>query len=254
MSNSFKKWWTYRRYHLVFNVPALLGLAFWPGGSEFTATSWVILGILFLIVMVFTSPWDNHAVACGLWDFPQEKIWFRIKHLPVEEYAFFLLQTTAAVWLMHRLQPVFSDIGLAENWALDQPGVLLLLGLWAVAFLGLGLWGRNRIGKHSRCHYAWHLLYWFGAIIAVQWIVAGPLLWDALPLLFTVAFGLGLYYSLSDLLAIYANIWFFDHKQTTGHRIGGIMPWEEAAFFVLTSLLVAQSYWIMLPSPLRAGG
>jgi hypothetical protein len=30
------------------------------------------------------------------------------------------------------------------------------------------------------------------------------------------------------------------------------MPWEEAAFFYLTSLLVAQSYLVLLPEALRS--
>jgi hypothetical protein len=31
----------------------------------------------------------------------------------------------------------------------------------------------------------------------------------------------------------------------TGYKFGGILPWEEVAFFHLTSLLVAQSYLLL---------
>ena len=37
----------------------------------------------------------------------------------------------------------------------------------------------------------------------------------------------------------------------TGVKLGGILPWEEIAFFFLTSLLVAQSYLLLLPEDLR---
>lgn len=39
----------------------------------------------------------------------------------------------------------------------------------------------------------------------------------------------------------------FDEKQITGWKIGGMMPWEEAAFFYITSFLVAQTFLILLP-------
>jgi hypothetical protein len=34
-------------------------------------------------------------------------------------------------------------------------------------------------------------------------------------------------------------------------KLGGVLPWEEIAFFFLTSLLVAQSYLLLLPGDLR---
>ena len=62
----------------------------------------------------------------------------------------------------------------------------------------------------------------------------------------TAAFGI--YYTLADLVAVRAGTWFFDEKQITGVKLGGVLPWEEIAFFFLTSLLVAQSYLLLLPA------
>jgi len=65
------------------------------------------LPLLLLLVVVYaaTTPWDNHAVASGLWDFDNERTWgVRLIHLPVEEYLFFGLQTVlTGLWVRARL-------------------------------------------------------------------------------------------------------------------------------------------------------
>jgi len=62
---------------------------------------------------------------------------------------------------------------------------------------------------------------------------------------------IGTYLCLADWYAIGKGIWFFDSKQITGLKIAGIMPWEEVAFFYITSLLVSQTFLILLPAGLR---
>ena len=63
---------TYLGFHLAFNLPLLAvlflvsGRGIWP--QEMVLVMVGILGI----VMTFTSPWDNYAVAKGIWDFPRE--------------------------------------------------------------------------------------------------------------------------------------------------------------------------------------
>jgi lycopene cyclase domain-containing protein len=66
---------------------------------------WPALGVLLVVVYVATSPWDNAAVAWGLWGFDPERIWgIRIVHLPLEEYLFFGLQTVlTGLWVGRRL-------------------------------------------------------------------------------------------------------------------------------------------------------
>lgn len=58
------------------------------------------------IVYAATSPWDNAAVAKGLWAFSEAQIsGLRIGLLPVEEYAFFGLQTwLVGLWVVARLR------------------------------------------------------------------------------------------------------------------------------------------------------
>lgn len=58
---------------------------------------------LSLVVVAWTSPWDNAAVAAGLWSFDPERIsGIVIGLLPLEEYLFFLLQTWVTSLLLIR--------------------------------------------------------------------------------------------------------------------------------------------------------
>jgi lycopene cyclase domain-containing protein len=90
---------SYLGFHLAFNLPLLLvlfflsGKGFWPGEMVL-----VMVGVLGIVV-AFTSPWDNWAVAKGIWDFPPERVRFRIGRLPVEEYAFFVIQSVEVMLL-----------------------------------------------------------------------------------------------------------------------------------------------------------
>jgi lycopene cyclase domain-containing protein len=58
---------------------------------------------LSIVVVAWTSPWDNAAVAAGLWGFDPERIsGIVIGLLPIEEYIFFLLQTWVTSLLLMR--------------------------------------------------------------------------------------------------------------------------------------------------------
>jgi lycopene cyclase domain-containing protein len=243
---------TYRRFHLVFTLPVLLALA---SMIEWTG-SWALYGsttlILLAIVMVFTSPWDNYAVARGIWDFPSDRVWFRIKHLPVEEYAFFVIQSLQVIGLCILL---IQQTGIAERTAESgspAPWQWMASGVVVVLWLIVGRKGRGIHERSPSLHYAWPLLYWFLPVIVLQWVIAGDILWlERWPIILLPTLGIGTYLSLADYYAVGQGIWFFDRKQITGRYIAGILPWEEVAFFYLTSLLVSQSFVMLLPDAAR---
>ena len=114
---------TYLQFHLLFNLPALLvllGLA-WRRGRLGLRQARAI-GILCVIVMVATTPWDNWAVHKGIWSFAEGRTtlitvplggidW----RLPAEEYAFFLIETVLvslfALLLLPRVGATVSSAG-----------------------------------------------------------------------------------------------------------------------------------------------
>ncbi len=237
---------TYLGFHLVFNLPLLLVLWFWPGRAPLALEHTVAMAIVLGIVMVFTTPWDNYAVAKGIWNFPQERILFRIGWLPVEEYVFFIVQSIQAMLMVHVLQPLLPG-GWRAAIAWTAPEFFVPVALLAVAMWALGRCPAGRFSNGTRFHYAFHLLYWFLPIVALQWFLAWPLLSANWELVVIVTLSIGVYLTLADIVAVRYGIWFFDERQITGHKLGGVLPWEEAAFFQITSLLVVQSYLLLLP-------
>jgi lycopene beta-cyclase len=70
-----------------------------------------LIAALSCVVLAWTTPWDNAAVAMGLWGFDRERtMGIFLGRLPVEEYAFFLLQTwiTSLVVLVRLMRPARS--------------------------------------------------------------------------------------------------------------------------------------------------
>jgi len=229
-------------------VLVLLAALNWP--EPWTAGEGLALGLVLLAVMVFTTPWDNLAAKWGIWGFPPEKYSLRFGYLPIEEYAFFLLQSLNVILAVRQLFHFFPDWQTGQETDIGK-WTLICLGVsvfpWAVVTWQLRLLRR----KAGPCvNYAIHLA-WFLPVIYAQWVLAPSLFWAHAGLLATVTAVFGIYYTLADLAAVRAGTWFFDEKQITGVKLGGILPWEEIAFFFLTSLLVAQSYLLLLPSDLR---
>lgn len=223
---------------------ALSGREAWTGGEI------LAFGLVLLAVFVFTTPWDNLAAKWGIWGFPREKYTVRLGYLPVEEYAFFLLQSANVMLAVRALFLFFPDWETGQETSLSR-GTVLFLGVSIVPWLIVATqlrWLRRKAG--ARVNYALHLA-WFLPVIYVQWIIAPPLFFAHAGMLAIITAAFGIYYTLADLAAVRAGTWFFDEKQITGLKLGGILPWEEIAFFFLTSLLVAQSYLLLLPSDQR---
>ncbi len=237
---------TYLRFHWIFNIPLLIVLVLSSWRGNWSAGSLHAMAYVVAAAFVFTTPWDNLAAKRGIWGFPRDKYEARIGYLPVEEYLFFILQTLnvmLGVRLMFRLHPLWH---LEVNTTLTSFTWLCLAAsvpAWILIGLQLQRWGRAR---GPRLNYVLHLA-WFLPVVYVQWLLAPELFARHLGLLALVTLAFGIYYTIADYLAVLAGLWFFDEKQITGVKIGGRLPWEEAAFFFLTSLLVAQSYLLLLP-------
>lgn len=241
---------TYSRFHLVFNLPVLLlllPLAWWLG---WTSAHTITLAALLGIVMIVTSPWDAIAVRYGIWDFPDDRIWRRINALPVEEYAFFCIQTTQVALLTF----VIVHLG---GWHSIDASITDLRTAIALSLLTIGwiviAWRTRRIPTtRPHLHYAWHLFLWFAPVIVLQWIVGWPVLIPRWPAIVIPTLVMGTYLTLADVKAVREGIWFFDARRITGLRVASILPWEEMAFFYCTSLVVAQSFVILLPESARS--
>jgi lycopene cyclase domain-containing protein len=232
---------TYLQFHIVFNAP-LLAVLIWFALPTWCGVDWFAMLVTAFIVMVFTSPWDNWAINHGVWDFPRDRILGRILYCPLEEYAFFLIQTAQGCLLAHIINWKLIFVPVTKRPEPDW----ILVGAIAVAWAIVALSRRfNLISLPRSMTYLWHLLFWMLPVVAIQWALGGVWIGNDLVVIPTTLI-LGSVLCLFDAAAISRGIWYFDETQTMGWSIGGVLPFEEALFFYLTSLLVAQSYLLFL--------
>ena len=61
-----------------------------------------VVGVLALLAVIYTTPWDNHLVATAVWSYDPELVWgITLGWVPLEEYLFFVLQTVmVGLWLL----------------------------------------------------------------------------------------------------------------------------------------------------------
>jgi lycopene cyclase domain-containing protein len=81
----------------VFVVPILLALAaanLLLDARGAAPRPWIVVAGLSLLALLYTTPWDNYLVASGVWSYdPRLVTGLVFGWVPVEEYAFFVLQT-----------------------------------------------------------------------------------------------------------------------------------------------------------------
>lgn len=243
---------TYLQFHLIFNVPILFVLSLLTGARWLNPDLWPPVLAILVIVMIFTTPWDNYAAWRGIWGFKEGRYLVKWLYLPMEEYLFFLIQSVQAILLTLVAIDWFSDItSLSSSITIDHPLSLVIGLLISATFILIGWKVGLPLPRFSKWQYAWHLFFWFGLVVALQWWAGWPILLPRWPILLAVTLLLGTWLTLADIVAVRQGIWFFDERLITGNRVARILPWEEAAFFYLTSLIVSQSLLLFLPEALR---
>ncbi len=195
-----------------------------------------VLGILIVIALVYTTPWDNYLVATGVWFYdPARVTGITLGWVPLEEYVFFILQPIMvglwALWLARRLRPVTPE---SER----RPGnvyirvliILITAWLWIIAVTILLVnW---QPGKYLGLELAWAL-----PPILIQLLFGLDTLILHRRLVLLTIIPATLYLALTDALAIGIGIWTIHPEQSTGIMLG-VLPVEELVFFLLTTTLV----------------
>jgi lycopene beta-cyclase len=227
---------TYLQFHLVFLLPPLLVLAAlaarrWRRGAAARDPAWA-LWLLPVIALVYTTPWDNHLVARGVWTYPPGRVLGTVGYVPVEEYAFFLLQPVLA-GLWYRL--VRSAV--PERVPAEGPEAARWGG--AAAFGALTLVGAALVATGGHGLYLGLILAWACPVLAGMWALAGKRFWRHRRLLVLAVLPPTLYLWVADRVAIGLGIWSIADATRTGVALLGL-PVEEALFFLATNLLVVQ--------------
>lgn len=209
---------------LVLALPVALLLR----GSRPPRSLVVATGVLAAVAVLWTAPWDEHLVRSGVWTYGPDRVLATAGSVPVEEYAFVvLLAALVSAWglrtgrLLVPTRPARGDrLAGAASW--------LAVGLAGTAALA--------VGGHLR--YLGLLLVWVAPPLALQRAVAGDLLRPRLADRMWLVLPVAAWLCVADRLALADGIWTVSTASSTGVLLLGL-PLEEALFFVLTSLLVA---------------
>ncbi len=235
---------TYSEFLLIFTIAPILILAV-ALRKDIKAAHIKTLLLVSLIAFVATSAWDNFAVYSGIWMFPPEKtLGLYLYYVPVEEYAFFFLQTylTGLVQLLilfrenrhhkpaDKVQThaaIFSLIvfPLIANFSISADEIIRLpFGNW---------------------NYLFHLFAWSGFFVLVQLVFGWSKIKKNLKIIILPTLIMTIYFSLADAISIGNGIWSFDPEQTIGTKLGNV-PVEEILFFLMTNLLITEAMVLFL--------
>ncbi|MER6911885.1 lycopene cyclase domain-containing protein [Streptomyces sp. NPDC000594] len=228
---------TYLQFLGVFVVPPLA--AVWlltlrvrraPGADPaLWRTGTVVLAVLCAVAWVWTTPWDSWLIGQGTWSYAPGRVIVRFFGIPAEEYLFMALQTLLiGLWsllLLARATP--SAPGGARHRILPAAGWTAAACVGAVLALS---------SPHGT--YLGSMLVWFGPLLAVQSAVGGDLLRARRSARLGVLVPALVWLWVSDRIALSLDIWHISEELTYGVPLLGL-PLEEAVFFVITCLLVA---------------
>lgn len=247
---------TYLQFHAVFILPWLVvfaGLTLWavrsgrPVAEGLTANdrlAWYALAAHVAVALVYTTPWDNYLVARGIWGYPEGRVWFTIGFVPIEEYLFFVLQTTLTglvLFAMARWSAGWSTRlskhgSPAADRAPDARTAAIQRAVGAAAFLLVAGAGAVALRFESGT-YLGLILVWATPVMAFQWGFGGDLLAGRWRLVAAAIAVPTLWLWMADRMAIGLEIWWISERFTTGLAPFGL-PVEEATFFLATNVLV----------------
>ncbi len=232
---------TYLTFLLVFLLPPIVTLAALqrrPLAGVGGARGWYTLPLICVIAFAYTTPWDNYLVYRGIWGYGADRVLGVIGYVPLEEYAFFLLQPILTGLFLYVLfarkpSPIETNYQKTMRWGNAIYGLCTLLGV----ILLISGWESGL--------YLGLILAWASPVLLAMWLYAGPFF-----MRYRRAFRLAvaaptLYLWIADRIAIGLGIWDISNQFTLDFDPLGL-PVEEAVFFLVTNLLVVQGAMLFL--------
>ncbi|HSH04048.1 MAG TPA: lycopene cyclase domain-containing protein [Anaerolineae bacterium] len=190
-----------------------------------------------IIAVVYTTPWDNYLVATNVWWYdPALVTGYTIGWVPIEEYTFFVVQPIfTGLWLLtlaRRWPQLLNHAPLptprsARSWYVTA----LITLIWLISCLLLFA------GSDATTYLALQLS-WALFPILIQLTFGADILWHHRRLIAAALIPTTLYLAAADTIAISAGTWTIDPAQSLPWLIGGILPFEEFLFFLLTNILI----------------
>jgi len=222
---------TYYGFHCLFTLPQLAVLFYYAKKSAETpeyfrlACKW--MAVLCVVATAYSTPWDNYLVASGVWGYGGAgKTLGVIGYVPIEEYAFFSIQTliVGLIWTAHARCAIIPHFRAHKSKRTQGIVAFALLTIIGVLLLQV-----------QRARYLGLITVWAMPILAVQWafgadaLMAQRFIWLK-PLLYS-----WFYLCIIDRWAIRNGCWSINPKQTL--PVIDWLPLEEAYFFLVTTTM-----------------
>ena len=218
----------YLEFLILFIGIPLFAISFWAYKKQCLDKKNITgIGIMCVIALVYTTPWDNYLIMKNIWSYPAGVVFGTIGYVPIEEYGFMLMQTMLAGVLWSLVSSKINVSGLT----LSGKGILVSL---IPGFVG------SYCLSHETGTYAGLILVWAFPPLALQWGLGARALLTSAKMWMPLWVGFTLYLCLADAFAISDGIWTITSNTRSGIEIMGILPIEEALFFALTNLFVLQ--------------
>ncbi len=225
---------SYLQFHLLFLLPPLALLCWAVSRQPLQVLRSPFAGLLLMSVLavVYTTPWDNFLVYKGVWGYGEDRVLTTLGYVPIEEYAFFILQPLfTGLWMYWLIQRRGSLPVVSQENPRVRPAAYILLALLAV----IGLPGLF----FDRTFYLSTIICWAIPVLLLQWWVGGPALWGLKKFWLLAVGPPSLYLIAADAVAISVGTWHISPQYTLGLQFG-VLPIEEAIFFIVTNIFVVQ--------------
>lgn len=202
---------------------------------------WIIIIAHCFIAVAYTFLWDNYLVATGVWYYDVALVsGIIIWYVPIEEYTFFVLQPIMiglfCFWIMRHM-PINKKMANQLHLRILSAAFVGILWIGSVAILASGWKPATYLGL---------LLVWALPPIILQLGFGADILWRHRWIVAISIILPTLYFSWADSLAITAGTWTIAPDQSLGILLAGILPIEEALFFLMTNILIVFGSTLMI--------
>ncbi len=191
--------------------------------------------ILIIVALIYTTPWDNYLVENNVWYYDPEKVMgILIGFVPIEEYAFFVVQTILIGLISGWILLKGNDITQKINSSLNSTRIFSIIPLLMIWFISLFAFFNNI----EPLIYLNLIVLWGFPPIIIQLTYGANILYShKRELILTISIST-LYLAIADAIAISEGIWIISNSTSINALLGGILPIEEFVFFLITNILI----------------
>lgn len=225
---------TYADVHLVYTLPVLgaLALVTWPFVNRRE-----LFKITFIctVALVYTTPWDNYIILHGAWTYRPENVVATIGYVPIEEYAFFIIQTAiTSLWSLACTR--WSLACYNFNYGKNSHRLIRWAPLAALAVAAVLGYQMTVPGRHT--FYLGCILWWSCPVIGFMWYGAGNYFVSKLPSAAVAIAVPTLYLCWVDRIALLDDVWRINGDTSLNLFPADGLPFEECLFFAVTNVIV----------------